>query len=119
MAGGEGGWVGSVVAGSYGAIGPLPVSTRLREARILRIADTVDPGLEGVSATPAPAFDIARNDTHQFTRVPPGDRGGEVFGKDITALAKCWLIIEAVLRVLEYLVKPGDVDAVCPGNVPQ
>jgi hypothetical protein len=42
-----------------------------------------------------------------------------MFGEDITALAKCWLIVEAVLWVREYLVKPGDVNAVGAGNVPQ
>ena len=83
------------------------------------MADSVNPGLEGVSATPAPAFNITRDDTYQITRVPPGYRGGKVFGKDITALAECWLVIEAVLRVLEYLVKPGDVNTVRPGDMPQ
>jgi hypothetical protein len=85
----------------------------------LRTSDSVDPGLEGVSATPTPASDIASNDTYQVACVPPGNRSGKLLGEDITTLAKSWLVVEAVIRILEYLVKPGDINAVGPGNMPQ
>ena len=114
---GGGGWVGMIVAASCGAIRLVLFSPRLREGRGLGTADTVDPGLVGVPATPTSTGNVTGYYSDEIAGMTPCGKHGKRLGKDITALPYGRLIVQPIFGAPKHFVQPSNFHTVGPRHV--